>query len=475
MTPTEIVLQRYTLPFELAPLQVEAINNLADVTHGGAWLDMGTGKTVVSTAIALYRNMRYGHRIVAVMPPLLVPQWTRWLNQISPKPTAVAYEGTPAQRKKIDLRAPMFVCAGVQIFKRDYDRFTEAYGHDPRTVIIDEATLAANIGSDNHRYLADFSHGHYVLPLTGTPINKPNDGYGLMKFSAPGQYESYKQFTNLHVDTWDDYNNPVKWKNLDVLADRIMVNSARILYGDMFKDIENPHYIHKRYRLDPDHIKLYRRLVNDQLLTLPDGGKVDGTSANKLRHALGQIVLNWGHFSGNPKDVSAGVDLVEETLKELPDDDKVVVFADYRMTVRGLCAALSKYGAVGINSEVSNVQKDKNLQRFLSDPKCRVIVIQFISGGKGLDGMQHVSNTMVFIEPCQQPRDFHQAVARLQRKGQKRRVRVILASAMGTMQGQGIARLIKNDTTANKVIRNSADLKRELLGEDDDEEENPHW
>jgi SNF2 family DNA or RNA helicase len=462
MTPTEIVLQKYTLPFTLHPLQVEVINLQADLRNAGLWLEMSTGKTVVSTVIALYQNLVWGTRCVVIMPPVLVTQWGKWLSRIGPKPlTVTSYRGTPKHRETLDLGV-QFVLVGVQVFKRDFPRFMAAYGFDPRTVIIDEATIVGNIDSANHEQVYDFALGSPVMALSGTPLNKPGDAYGLMKFTAPGTYRSKKQFENLHVKDRDFYGSPTAWQNLDQLAVALNTNSSRVLFRDMYAGMDKPVYVPLEYDLDPEHERLYRRLVNEEMLKLPDGGKIDGSTSARLRHALGQIVVNWAHFAGTPKR-SEAVKLIEEKLAEL-GSGKLVVFANYKMTVAHLTAELKEYGAISYNSEVSAAQKDKNFDRFCSDPKCRVIIVQFISGGKGLDGFQHVCHTCLFIEPCLQPRDFHQAVARLDRTGQTQTVQVILAIADRTLQIQGFRTLIENDTLVNKVVRNAIDLKNELLG-----------
>jgi SNF2 family DNA or RNA helicase len=125
---------------------------------------------------------------------------------------------------------------------------------------------------------------------------------------------------------------------------------------------------------------------------------------------------------------------------------------------------LAHRGIVTINSEVSDKQKEQNLERFMGDPKCRVMAAQFISGGKGLDGMQHVCHHVLFVEPCQQPRDFHQAVARLHRLGQRKRVMVMLATASGTVQVRGFRNLLANDALVNKVVPSMVDLRAEVYG-----------
>jgi len=471
MTPWETVLDFYrfperigAIPFVPEPLQIESINELAEKNEAGIWLDMGTGKTFVSTACALFHRATTGCRCVVIMPPLLIRQWARWLRLISPALDIVEYRGNPKQRKALSLDAD-FVLVGVQIFKRDYDRFVAYFNGTNYCGIVDEATFVANINSANHEAVFEFLVGRPKFLLTGTPANNPADTYGLMKFTAPGVYRSKKHFENIHVEEFDFYDKPKEWKLLDVMNTNLMINSKRVLYQDMYSDIENPLYDPIQYDLDDDHTKLYRKLATEEMLKLDDGGKIEATSANKLRHALGQIVCNWGHFAGDPSKTSAAVEMIEEKLHAL-GSAKLVVFAHYKMTVRGLVGKLGKFGAVSVNSEVSEKQKDLNVQRFIDDPTCRVIVIQYVSGGKGLDGLQHACHTVLCIEPCQQPRDFHQAIARVQRRGQRFKVHVMLPVARGTLQVRGFRTLIENDTLINKVVRNAIDLRREIFGED---------
>lgn len=469
MTPWETVLTHYTfpekignVPFVPEPKQIETINTLADNINSGIWLDMGTGKTFVSTAIALYQRTRGYGRAVVVMPPLLVPQWGRWLKLISPALRVTEYQGAPAKRQGMSLNVD-FVLVGVQIFKRDLARFQREFGGTQFVVVIDEATFIANIGTASHDTLFEFSAGMPRMLLTGTPANAPGDTYGLMKFTAPGVYRNKKTFENLHVEERDFYLKPIKWRDLDTLHRNLLTNSCRVLYQDMYGDLETPLYDLIHYNLHDDHQKLYNKLANEELLALEDGGKVDGTTANKLRHALGQIIINYGYFASDPKKSSAALEMIEEKLHAL-GDGKLVVFAHYRMSVALLVERLAAYGAAGINSEVSAARKDQNVQAFINDPAKRVLVIQYVSGGKGLDGLQHVCHTALCIEPCQQPRDFHQAVARLSRKGQRQRVHVLLPIARRTLQVKAFKNLITNDTLVNQVVRNAVELRHEIFG-----------
>jgi len=470
MTPYELVCTKFQLPkelhgrpFEAHPLQIAAVNALAENAQSGVFLDTGTGKTLVETLLMLYRmttlNLETG---VVIMPPILVAQWGRWLANIKwadGRPLRVTeYRGTPAERRALNLGVDV-VLVGIQIFKRDYQRFRSWFDGRRYTVAVDEANMLCNVGSDNHEKVYDFCLGVTKDLLTGTPMNVPTDAYGIMKFTAPGTYRNFKHFLNMHVDEVDFYGNPKKYANLDVLRRNLETNSYRILFEDMYPEVDVPLFNPIPYNLAPAHMKLYRRLVDEQMVELEDGGKLDFTQANRVIHALGQVVINWGYFAQDPKLISEGVALVEQRLSEV---GKLVVFANYRMTVSHLVQRFP--GAAQVNSEVTAKEKASGIDRFVGDPQCKLIVIHPKSGGAGLDGLQHVCNHMMFLEPLSSPRDFHQCVARLKRTGQRRRVVVDLPTAEGTLQGRSFAALQKNDNIVGSVVRTAFDLRALLSG-----------
>ncbi len=462
MTPTEIALANYTLPFNLKPFQVEVVDDLGPLDKEGHYLDMGVGKTAVSTVVALFRKIYYGERCVVIMPPILLKQWESWLKTIKPALSVVKYAGTPAERKAMNLDAD-FVLVGIQIFKKEYMRFENHFRDLKYVTILDEATMISNIGTDNHEKLMDFTLGKARLMLTGTPMNNPEDAYGLLKFVAPGVYRNKTAFMLIHSVSQDFFGKTVKWGNLELLAENMSLNSKRILLADVYDQMPEVSYIPLNYDLDQKHLKLYRKLAEEELLRLPDGGKIDATQATRLVHALGQIVINWGHFAGDPSLESETIDLIKEKLGEL-GDGKLLVFAHYRMTVAHLAEKLAKFNPVTVNSEVTPKQKDNNLERFKTDPTCRVTIAQVKSAGYGLDGLQLVCNHVLYAEPCTSPRDFHQANARLIRLGQYKPVQVYMAIASGTLQPRSFNNLLEKDEIVNQVIRNVADLRDMIFG-----------
>lgn len=465
LSPHDIVVSKWKFPFPngFRQDQKDTINKLAPIPRSGLYLDVGLGKTSVATAMSLYKMYHQGAQVaLCLMPPILINGWDRWLRSI-PGVTTTVYRGTPKQRKEIKLDG-MFILMSLPIFKRDYDHLFSVFTNRERIVLVDEATSCKNFESENFKMVRDFAAGQHLMLLTGTPLSTPNDGYGMIRLVAPGVYRNYQQFCNIHVAERNFFKNIKSWKNLDLLADNLKVNSVRILRQDVLKDLPNCTITPLYYELDAKHYRLYKELAEEQLLPLNDGGKIDATQEMALHHALQQIVVNWDYFADDPSCISAAIELVEEVMEELAGR-KLVIFAQYRRTNAKLLTLLAKYNAVGAYGAISAAQQSRNLDRFISDPACLVFVGQPGSLGYGVNGLQHVCHDMLFLEMPQVPRDFHQAVARLWRDGQTHKVHVRVAVAERTLQVRKMDQLLAKDALVGKVQRNFQDLRAAIFGE----------
>lgn len=483
-TPWEIVTSRFEFPKEVAPgipfiphpLQIEAINQLASLNNQGHWMDVGTGKTFMATAVALYLHMMYGTFAVCVMPPHLTLQWYRWLRKVTDKLTGeplkvILYGGPPKKREQIELSGAQFFLSSIRMFVKDLDRFK----HLPRGkafYVIDEAHLIlTNVETKQFAAMVEMLPIERVAALTGTPNATPLKAYGLIRFTVPGKYRSYAHFKREHVDELDFWNKPATFKNLDGIRDALATNSHRLLYSDMYDDLDVPKFVPMEYSLSKDHRKLYRKIASEKVRETGDGGKEDSTQVSKLFHNMGQLVLNYGHFAEDPKKKSEAISVLRNYMDSI-GDEKVVFFAHYQLTVALMCSEFADLGFVPYNGAVSDKDKDANKTRFMTDPKCRGIVIQYRSGSSGLDGLQYASYRMIMVEPGDPnaPDVFVQCVGRLMRRGQQRQVMVGLLQARATLQPERYLGLVAADKLAAKMLRPGFSLEKEL-GLDGDEDD----
>jgi len=464
VTPTELVYKHHPLPYQLYHFQSNTVDERADFPNTGLYFDVGTGKSPTSTVIALYKKIKYGKLTIVVMPPILITMWSRFLAKI-PGIKHLMYRGTPKKRAEMNLQGYDFILMSMQIFKKDYDHLTTQLRKRGKLLIVDEATSIKNVESDNHlavAHLANIWEAELLL-LTGTPLSTPGDAYAYIKLIAPGSYRTLQHFENVHVAERDIFDKVTEWRHLDLIAENMSKNSVRVLREDVLKELPDITYSTLDYELDPVHYRLYKQLAEEELLQLESGGKFDATAASALFNALSQIVCNWDQFAEDPTKESAVFELIDEIMQEL-GDKKLVIVARYRMTNRQILARMQKYGAVAVYGELTPKKQQANIDRFIEDPTCRLLTMQYSSGGFGVDGLQHVCHDMLFVELPDTPPQFTQVVARLQRGGQRNPVHVRVAVADRTTQAYRLDLLMEKDELVNKVTRSYKDLRDAIFG-----------
>ena len=250
----------------------------------------------------------------------------------------------------------------------------------------------------------------------------------------------------------------------DPICRPIFQQPARVLRREVRDELPAVIYTPRHYKLDPAHMALYKRIAEERLIEFQDGSEIDALSASALYTTLQQIVVNWGELANDPSLKPSVLAMIEETLEEI-GEKKLVVVANFRRSNRYLHSALSPYHAVAVYGDVTANGKLEALERFISDPLCRVLLVQPESGGFGVDGLQHVCADMLFVEAPTTPMPFQQVVARLDRDGQPDVVHVRVAIAQGTVQVGMFDKLLRNDELANSVQGGYEDLRSAVYGD----------
>lgn len=129
------------------------------------------------------------------------------------------------------------------------------------------------------------------------------------------------------------------------------------------------------------------------------------TEMSKLRHATAVAKIPY---------------VIEAVESALESEDKVVVFAHHHDVIRAMAEAFP--GAAVITGETANETRQAEVDRFQSDPACRVFIGSIQAAGVGitLTAAQHV----VFAELDWVPGNMSQAEDRLHRIGQRGQVLV---------------------------------------------------
>ena len=257
------------------------------------------------------------------------------------------------------------------------------------------------------------------------------------------------------------------YENLDLLKTNFKRNSAKRDKIELFGDNLTPALDVVPYDLSSKHLKLYKRLVNEQLLLLPDGSKIDATTSQRLRHMMQQIVWNPERFSGDEEDKASGFDLLEtlcEQVDFMPESrSKFIIWTYYRSTTESIHKwMVNKYGNTGAVA-YGGGNSSKAVEAVMFDPKCRWAVFNPLSVGAGLE-LQHVCWEMFFAELTTSPIPMRQSIGRVDRPGQKHRPTIRFGQAQGTVQKALLENLLRNDERVAYVERTRSSLREELLG-----------
>lgn len=461
-TVQEIV-DAYKFPFELRGDQVEDIDFLVRYDRVGLFLDMGLGKTAVATAICFYHGLqRSVNQVLCLVPPILVKQWALWLREF-PGLSITVYRGTPVQRKKIGLEDD-FIITTLGLFKNDHERFMASMAQRRLAVLVDEAAAIRMPNTGNYKAVRDLveTPNKKLLMLTGTPLGAhPATAYGYIKLKTPDVYRDYRQFLMLHVTGVDMRGNPTGFKNLDLLQTALMSQSVFRRAEDVL-DLPEVQHIPVKYELGKQHQALYDELIDELLLTLENGTVIDATTQQRMYAAAQQFVLN---VPDGGKIKPAGLDVLDQVIEETGlcrlDDEKLIVYVNFRKTNEAIVAHLKAAG-IGCVQVYGGANNDKALAQFRDDPKIKIMVAQPKSGGVGLN--LQFCRYQLFLEIPITSGDFQQAVARIKRSGQLRKCGVWIAIALRTVQETIARNVMKKESILQKVTPTRSTLRAALTG-----------
>lgn len=465
MKPTEVFLQHYSLPFTLRPDQKEAIDELSRYDRSGLYYPIGSGKSCMASAIALYAALQNKiDKILVLAPPILLRQWANWFSTF-PKLTVTLYRGSPAQRKKLTFDSDITITT-TGLLKNDFVRVMNELGPERVFVIVDEATSIRNCAALAYKAVRDFMDtGSKMLTLlTGTTISQPWQTYGYISLIVPGVYTSYRQFQMIHIAGVDQYGIPSSYNNLDLLASNMQLQTVRREAEDIM-DLPEITYTPIVYELTSAHQRLYNKVVEELLVELDNGDILDALIPARLRMTSQRVILLPSEFGGE-KIVPAGLALIDNFLDDL-EGAKLIVYSNFQSsneTIWDHCAKLGTNPALVYGGERSSAKKNlEEVERFKNDPTCQVMVGNPRSAGVGIDGLQNVCHAMLFLE-LPVPADFLQAVGRIKRTGQTKKCTVRIGVAENTVQVDMQRNSLKKEDLAVRVVPTKDTLRRALTG-----------
>ena len=488
----EIVHPYTQKPMTLRQEQLDCINQAltSDNHRLGVYSTMGTSTSVISYVYLPVMAM-LGNRCLVIMPPKLLRQYERNLyltmKGLKGRVSTGIYHGTPKKKSQLAGAwylhgAPDIILTGFVQFREEGMLFRDMIPCD--VLVGDEVKWLADPTNQISCVLDAFmgEEGEKAaLMMNGTPARTNLlNLYGFIHFISPGIYRNRDQFERIHV-LYDSFMTKVRSKSGAMKQRRVYkisgYRNTELLYQnlyhrgrrDVLEDLSAPNVVMTEFDLDDKHHNLYKKLVTEKLLEFDDNTLLDLSEANGLRHLAMRAVSQTDMLRlDKPSQV---VETVKEMLEELTPDTKVILGAYYQSTVELLAAELAEYQPAVLYGKVSSAQAEVAKQRFLTDDNCKVAVLNYESGGVGIDGFQNVSNVAISVEPTSIPGDFDQWVARISRPGQIQPVSVFCLKPAGTIYSSTIRDRVRASEDISSVVDRErrisvSELRKELLDEE---------
>ena len=378
----------------LLPHQKNVLEATKDFDHVGYFLDMGLGKTFVSSEKAL----GIGLNVLIVCQKSLISTWVEHYQKYY---SYSVFNLTVSKEYK-----SFWACDDKKVGIINYDlifRRSELSNLKNYTLLLDESSLIRNEQAKRSKFILYKLHPSAVILCSGTMCN--------------GQYERlwsqahllgwdiskklyWQQYIDYHVDTRQGF--PLKivdgYKNVERLKAKLREHGAQFLKTDEVMNLPEQSFIDNYVSTT----KEYRKFKKDSIVTLEDGTQLVGETL--LTKMLYERQL-CGMYCADK--LQAFRDLVEST------EDRLIVFYNFTAELEAL-ADIAREHDIPF-STVNGSLKDLRAYEYCSDS---ITFVQYQAGSMGLN-MQK-ANKIIYFTPPLSCENYMQSQKRIHRIGQEK-------------------------------------------------------
>ena len=422
-------------------------------------MEMGTGKTITSIAIAgaMYQHSRI-RRVLIVAPLSILGVWEEEFAKFAAFPYSLTVlQGTGAKKKEQLAKLPD---RGLQVVVVNYESAwrleKDLLTYDTDLIIADEAHKLKDSRTSQSKGLHHLGdRARYKLLLTGTVItNREMDVFSQYRFLNPQVFgTSFYTFRNRYFDMRGYGNHtPVfrQWMTNEFLA-KLHSIAYRVTKAECLDLPEITEEV-RCVDLEGDAEKLYRDIERESFAELD---KSEVTTVNVLTRLLRLSQITGGHLTDDNgalhtmsrAKLDALSDIIDSAMAE---DKKLVIMARFVAELDAIEELLEKkkLGYAVIRGGVR--ERDNEIHRFQYNDCCRVFVGQIAAAGLGIT--LTAASTMVFYSLDYSMSNFEQAKARIHRAGQRENCHYIYLICRDTVDGKVQDALCKKQDLARMLV-----------------------
>lgn len=397
---------------------------------------VGTGKTVQAAGlIAAIKEAGEleDSRCVVVCRPGAVPQWYSQLNRFLKGIIVTVASGSKKQRNE-RYSAPWDVLLmGYQMFVRDESKIKANF--NIQTIIVDDVDALRNYKNQTAVAIKRMAKdADRAVVMSGTPLQKRLDdmhsyleAVGGREVLGPRNLFRRRYIRESNVNRISDSGavrtekKVAGYQYLDEFKDLIAPLVLRRTASDI-DDVDLPAIQPSNVFLDPYDAQMekYRELQKGVLRIISEEGEKVKRATAIAKFLYGAQICTGLCAMGEPDlpETSIKLDWLEDKLVDGDlSDEKVVVFINFKNTIRALQARLDRQGVKyeTIWGEVTNKQARFDSQdRFWNDPGTKVLIgTTAIEQSLNLQISRHLVNVDMILNPAR----MEQLAGRIRRDG----------------------------------------------------------
>lgn len=369
----------------------------------------GLGKTMQAIAYA----QLHGHRTIVVCPLSVVVNWQREIKRFTGKNSTIwdskGYDGH--LNNQFHITHYDAVAKNHQwLREQKFDLLV----CDEATYLKNRQTIRAKsiLGSWKERRKYPGIKTKYCIFLTGTPVmSRPIEAFSLLNFLDKERFNNFFHFTQRYGG-WKG-QAPMNLQDLhDRTKDLVIRRKKEHVLKEMPSKQRNDLYV----ELTKDEKKQYNELLREMF----GKWKMDGKPSVQHMPKLQGFLIE--------KKLPRLIEMIDEFID---NDRSILIFSCYIKPLRTLLEYYGEQAAI-LTGEMSRDARQESIDR-LTSKKAKVGLFSLRAAGMGIDGLQHVIDTVVFADMGWLPAEHEQAEDRTHRIGQTAQVQAYYMVCEGTI------------------------------------------
>lgn len=431
---------------KLDQYQRDAVNHCLAIKTAAVYMEQGTGKTWV--AAGLIEALKCMNALIVVPLTNLESTWLKILS--------LNFPGLPIARSWEDYRSGILLLHFEALPKY----IKKIRKHKWQLIVIDESQRLAHRNTLQSRTAAKLhDSAEYKVLLTGTPFEDDPQGlWAQFRFLARGVLpDKWKDFEDQYFEPIDEgltlkgiRYGTMKWRrmmklmliakrkrhfDLEKLDDFLELLAPYIFELQLDDVLDLPVQVHRvPVAMHGRQRRMYDELERRLILELKESSvsaPLKITQLIKLQQITGGYVID---DDGETHEVGrCKLNALVRLLKE--HRGPYTIFARYRAEVEAIRKALDEDDYIVRVMTGKTKKKDRlTIQNDFQAGKLDAVISQVRVGGVGIDLFR--SNILVLYSMGHSSIDFRQVVARLRRRGQKKKVHVFILEIFDTIDNE---------------------------------------